>query len=85
MQIKKKNQNMDNKAAKRIGIELKKLQGNEKLAFCDVSQKDSSDLRVWMAVMQGPKGTPFEGGKFKIEFDLKKDYPFKQPGNSFSS
>eukprot|EP01091_Cochliopodium_minus_P007188 TRINITY_DN17109_c0_g1_i1.p1 TRINITY_DN17109_c0_g1~~TRINITY_DN17109_c0_g1_i1.p1 ORF type:complete len:158 (+),score=44.99 TRINITY_DN17109_c0_g1_i1:41-514(+) len=73
----------DNKASKRIGIELKNLQGKDKFAHTDVSQKESSDLRVWLAKMTGPKGSPFEGAKFQIEFDLRKDYPFKQPEVKF--
>ena len=30
--------------------------------------------------MKGPKASPFEGGNFKLEIDIKRDYPFKPPG-----
>jgi len=35
----------------------------------------------WEAVLEGPKGTPYEGGKFRVSFELPFDYPFKQPYN----
>ena len=69
-----------NRATTRIAKELKNLSGKEKPSFCEVSEKDSSDIRVWLVKMQAPKGSPFEGGVFRIEFDLKNDYPFKKPG-----
>ena len=33
----------------------------------------------WEAVLEGPQGTPYEGGKFRVSFEVPHDYPFKPP------
>jgi ubiquitin-conjugating enzyme E2 G2 len=37
------------------------------------------DMFVWEALIQGPEGTPFEGGIFPAELKFPKDYPLSPP------
>jgi len=41
------------------------------------------DLFVWEALIQGPEGTPFEGGVFPAELRFPKDYPLAPPKMKF--
>ena len=37
------------------------------------------DIFVWAALIQGPEGTPFEGGVFPAELRFPRDYPLSPP------
>lgn len=37
----------------------------------------------WEALIQGPEGTPFEGGVFAAELKFPKDYPLSPPTMKF--
>lgn len=41
------------------------------------------DLLYWEALIQGPEGTPFEGGVFPAELKFPKDYPLAPPTMKF--
>ncbi|RMZ79676.1 hypothetical protein DV738_g3270, partial [Chaetothyriales sp. CBS 135597] len=41
------------------------------------------DLLFWEALIQGPEGTPFEGGVFPAELRFPKDYPLNPPKMKF--
>lgn len=41
------------------------------------------DLLNWEALIQGPEGTPFEGGIFPAELKFPKDYPLAPPSMRF--
>lgn len=41
------------------------------------------DLLHWEALIQGPEGTPFEGGIFPAELKFPKDYPLAPPKMTF--
>jgi ubiquitin-conjugating enzyme E2 G2 len=41
------------------------------------------DLFHWEALVQGPEGTPFEGGVFAAELKFPKDYPLAPPTMRF--
>ena len=38
-----------------------------------------SNLRHFYVVLDGPKGTAYEGGKFNLELFLPADYPMAPP------
>lgn len=38
---------------------------------------------LWEALIQGPDGTPFEGGIFPAELKFPKDYPLNPPSMRF--
>ena len=42
------------------------------------------DMFVWEALIQGPEGTPFEGGIFPAELKFPKDYPLAPPTMRFT-
>ena len=41
------------------------------------------DMFHWEALIQGPEGTPFEGGVFPAELKFPKDYPLAPPTMKF--
>ena len=46
---------------------------------------DESDLLHWKGQINGPVGTPYEGGKFAIDITLPSDYPFVPPKMKFDT
>lgn len=41
------------------------------------------DMFIWEALIQGPEGTPFEGGIFPAELKFPRDYPLSPPKMKF--
>ncbi len=50
-----------------------------------VSLVDESNLHDWRIVIDGPAGSPYEGGKFTLSLLLPKEYPFKPPTINFKT
>ncbi|TDL20247.1 hypothetical protein BD410DRAFT_899608 [Rickenella mellea] len=69
---------------KRIQREISDLQ-KEDLGSTGMSLAPSSDdsLFKWSASLPGPEGSPYEGGVFKLDFELAPDYPFSAPKVNF--
>ena len=44
-----------------------------------------SDVTKWILIIDGPEGTPFVGGKFKVALDFSDSYPFKYPKINFKT
>ena len=44
---------------------------------------NEDDMFHWEALIQGPEGTPFEGGIFAAELKFPKDYPLSPPTMKF--
>lgn len=44
---------------------------------------EEDDLFVWEALIEGPEGTPYEGGIFPAELKFPKDYPLMPPTMKF--
>ena len=66
---------------RRLETELVQI-ANEPLPGISVGLKDGN-LYKWEATIQGPPGTPYEGGKFVLDISFPEDYPFKPPVITF--
>ena len=44
---------------------------------------DSSNILIWKGTLYGPKDTPYENGKFKIQITFTAEYPIKPPNVKF--
>ncbi|GAT27726.1 ubiquitin-conjugating enzyme E2-18 kDa [Aspergillus luchuensis] len=73
---------MSSVAQKRLFHEYKNLSTNppEGITAGPVTE---DDMFHWEALIQGPEGTPFEGGVFAAELKFPKDYPLSPPTMKF--
>ncbi|KAL7714458.1 Ubiquitin-conjugating enzyme family protein [Entamoeba marina] len=62
---------------KRITGEFAKLQKMKEDWFKVSTYGD--DVYKWKVIVDGPAGTPYEGGKFELKIELPKEYPHKPP------
>ncbi|XP_075254653.1 uncharacterized protein LOC142346052 [Convolutriloba macropyga] len=70
-------------AVKRLTVELNKLKENP-LENCTIGPVDEDeDMFTWQATIQGPKESPYEGGKFSLSICFPSNCPFKAPEVSF--
>lgn len=44
---------------------------------------DGDDMLVWLGSIDGPEGTPYEGGTFEFRIDIPKTYPKDEKGPQF--
>jgi ubiquitin-conjugating enzyme (huntingtin interacting protein 2) len=44
---------------------------------------EDGNLRHLKGTIQGPEGTPYEGGVFEIDIQVPKQYPFEPPKMKF--
>jgi ubiquitin-protein ligase len=51
----------------------------------DDDDDDNIDIFSWVAVILGPKNTPWEGGRFGLVMDFPQDYPFQPPTVQFTT
>lgn len=63
--------------AKRLLKEYKQLTKNPTpLVSAEIID---GNLASWIAMIEGPLGTPYEGGKFKLSLRFPPGYPFQPP------
>jgi ubiquitin-conjugating enzyme E2 G2 len=70
-------------ASKRLLQEYKNLT-NDPPDGITAGPVSEDDLFLWEALIQGPEGTPFEGGIFPAELKFPKDYPLAPPTMRFT-
>ena len=63
-------------AVKRINLELNKLKENP-IEGISVIPKDKNNLFDCIGEIIGQKGTPYENGRFYLNIEYPKDYPFQ--------
>jgi ubiquitin-conjugating enzyme E2 D/E len=47
------------------------------------AQPDENNLFSWKATIEGPKGSPYEGGAFNLSIQYPEDYPYRPPEVKF--
>ncbi|KAF2437054.1 ubiquitin-conjugating enzyme [Tothia fuscella] len=70
-------------ASKRLGTEYKNLT-NDPPEGITAGPANEDDMFIWEALIQGPEGTPFEGGVFPAELKFPRDYPLAPPTMKFT-
>ncbi|TID23025.1 ubiquitin-conjugating enzyme [Venturia nashicola] len=70
-------------AQKRLLVEYKNLT-NDPPDGITAGPSNEDDMFVWEALIQGPEGTPFEGGIFPAELKFPRDYPLSPPTMRFT-
>ena len=73
---------MSSVAQKRLFHEYKNLSTNPPDGIT-AGPVTEDDMYHWEALIQGPEGTPFEGGIFAAELKFPKDYPLSPPTMKF--
>lgn len=73
---------MTSSASKRLFKEYRAL-SNDPPEGITAGPVSEDDMFVWEALIQGPEGTPFEGGIFPAELRFPKDYPLAPPKMKF--
>jgi hypothetical protein len=69
-------------ASKRLLIEYRDISNNPPEGIL-AGPRDENNLFVWDVLVQGPEGTPFEGGVFPAEINFPGDYPLSPPTMKF--
>eukprot|EP00123_Amoebidium_parasiticum_P003653 comp14942_c0_seq1/m.11527 comp14942_c0_seq1/g.11527 ORF comp14942_c0_seq1/g.11527 comp14942_c0_seq1/m.11527 type:complete len:151 (-) comp14942_c0_seq1:113-565(-) len=68
---------MDRSSAARLQRERSDI-SNQLPPGCHAGPK-GDNLFEWIAIVQGPEGTPYDGGVFFIDLFFPKEYPHKPP------
>lgn len=69
----------------RIRNELRRLWADDPPMFCRPGASPVTDLFHWEVVIDGPAGSPYEGGTFPLDIDLSDNYPFRGPKITFKT
>lgn len=69
-------------AQKRLLVEYRNLT-NDPPDGITAGPTTEDDMFIWEALIEGPAGTPFEGGIFPAEMKFPKDYPLSPPTMRF--
>ena len=68
---------------RRLVILFNEIQKNPP-PLCYAEPEDSSQsMNHWIGHVDGPEGTPYAGGRFRLTIDFPSDYPFKPPSVRF--
>lgn len=64
--------------SKRISVELNKLQNKQPIQGVTVNT-DGDNVTRWIVKIEGPAGSPYEGGILTLKIDFPDNYPHKAP------
>lgn len=71
-------------ASRRLQMELRSIMASGKEG--GVSAFPAGDnLMQWVATMEGPEGTPYDGLPLKLQLSFPDDYPYSAPTVTFTS
>lgn len=68
--------------ARRVMKEIEQI-GKDPVEGFEVSIPDMDNCFKWLAVISGPEGTPYAGGKFEMNIEIPQEYPHKPPSVKF--
>ncbi|CAD8163418.1 unnamed protein product [Paramecium pentaurelia] len=68
----------------RLNKELKDLTIDSPLSWVKIIPDPNCRL-LWNAIIVGPEGTPYQGGKFKLSISFPENYPFQPPNFQFQT
>ncbi|KAJ2399524.1 E2 ubiquitin-protein ligase peroxin 4 [Coemansia sp. RSA 2559] len=68
---------------KRLLKELQDIRKEPSEGIVFLEPKNDDDILQWRAVLQGPQGTPYYGGKFELHISIPEQYPIKPPTLAF--
>ena len=69
-------------ASKKLMKEYKNISDASDLPFT-VGLEDENNLFSWIVSIEGPEGTPYEGGVFQASIDFPQTYPNNPPKMKF--
>ena len=72
---------MTNPAYKRLTKEIQMLKDQKYEEFS--IKQDQCNILSLSAIIYGPKGTPWEFGKFKLKLEFTPSYPYESPNVTF--
>ena len=50
-----------------------------------MNEAGEDNMLLWNIVIDGPTGTPYEGGKFRCELTFPKEFPYQAPKFEFTT
>ena len=68
------------KNSARLNKEYERIQKNGAEGIVVIK---GSSINNWKAYMEGPQGSPYEGGVFELSVEFPSEYPFKPPKVKF--
>jgi ubiquitin-conjugating enzyme E2 D/E len=66
-------------AARRLAKELQSIARDTEGSNVTATPVETGNLFHWRGSMQGPPGTPYEGGIFALDISFPPEYPSKPP------
>jgi len=77
-------------SAKRLVTELQKVSQGDASVWYQSGEgihifPAGDDLGFWRALIEGPSGSPFEGGTFLLNIVIPAEYPLKPPNITFET
>ncbi|KAF9426850.1 hypothetical protein BGZ94_005897, partial [Podila epigama] len=70
-------------AEKRLAKELRDMQMKPSTLFEVYPIDAEKNMFRWRGIIQGPEGSPYEGGRFPLSMHFPSCYPFKPPRVEF--
>ena len=67
--------------SKRLASEFKDINEHDNSIYC----LDTTKPKILSGYILGPKGTPYENGKFEIVINVPYDYPYSAPQIEFKT